>query len=155
MVDGDGVAVVEIGFGDVVVAAELEPLDDWLVVVVSDESQVGSVGVPAERERLRGDAMLGVPDVNTSPADKTVGGDQPAGEADLDVDAVDFSADLDLVAQRFRGNRVTVRVDRHERQHVVHPTHLDVVRIEPHPRQRAKEIMFDSETGGRWLAGGA
>ena len=70
------------------------------LVVVGDESQVGSVGVPAERERFSGGAVLGVPHVDTPTADEAVGGDQPAGEADLDGDAVDFAADLDLVAQR-------------------------------------------------------
>ena len=68
--------------------------------MVGDESQVGSVAVPAERERLCGGAVLGVPHVDTPPADEAVGGDQAAGEADLDVDAVDLAADLDLVAQR-------------------------------------------------------
>ena len=72
-------------------------------MVVGDESQVWSVGLPAQRECFRGGAMLGVPDVDPPAADESVGGDQPAREADLDVDAVDLAADLDLVAQRFEG----------------------------------------------------
>ena len=60
--------------------------------------------------------------------------DQPTREADLDVVVVDLAADLDLVPQRFRRDRVAVRVDRHERPRVVHPPGLDVVGVEPDPR---------------------
>ena len=72
-------------------------------MVVGDEPQVGSVGVPAERERLRSGVMLGIPHVNAPAGDEAMGGDQAAGETDLDGGAVDVAADLDLVAQRSGG----------------------------------------------------
>ena len=97
--------------------------------------------------------MVGVPHVDTSPGDEAVGRDEPAGEADLDGVAVDLAADLDLVAQRFGRNRVAVGVDRDERPHVVNPAHLDVVRVEPHPRQRDEEVALDRQPCRRRLTG--
>ena len=89
--------------------------------------------------------MFGVPHVDTASGVEAMRCDQAAGEADLDGGAVDSSADLDLVPQRFRWHRVAVRVDRHERQDVVHPALRDVVGVEALTWQGAEEVALDSE----------
>ena len=57
--------------------------------------------------------------------------------------AVDRAADLDELAEAPRAAPSSGRRQRDERHDVVHPAGLDVVGVEPHPRQRRQERPLD------------
>ncbi len=80
-------------------------------------------------------------------------GDDGAGPADPEHGGVDGSADLDELTQHVRWDRVADAVDADERDDVVDPAGLDVVGVEPDPRQRRQELPLHLGALGRGDAG--
>ena len=107
-----------------------------------------------EGDRFGRGPVSRVPDDLAADAE-LVGGDDLAGPTDRELAGIDHAADLDELTEDLWRHRVADTIDSDERDDVVNPAGLDIIAIEPHPRQRTQERPLDLQSLGGWFTGRA
>jgi hypothetical protein len=98
-----------------------------------------------QRSRLGLGPVGGIPHLGRNGVRYLVGYHGPAGPHNAELISIDRAPNLDELPETVRRNGVAHGVPFNERQHLMHPTGLDVVGIQTRSRRRTQETAFSGE----------